>query len=461
VIAYKFLAAGSIGPFSGFHWPTPRGGRPGDWVEAPAGDVERGVHGCRIEHLPYWFDEELWRLELDDPVVDRPLQVVSSRGRLVERVAGWDAEGQRRFAEASAWRARDVAVAALRDTGAAAHADARGDGRPDRAEERRGRLRGSRRAPGAPRGVPRRRGPTHGRGERGGRELRGGTRRGGRRTRRGRVHERARAAGAAARGCPAPVTPRNVAQPPPGPQRADATGDARSMDGPTAPHGPEAPTGAPPAASAGADADREVLAALRRGDERAFAALVDRHYPAMVRIARLYVASTSAAEDVAQEAWLGVLQGLAGFQGRCSLKAWIFSIVANCARTRGARDKRMLPMSSLGAAEEDDGPSVAPERFLDASHPRWAGHWSRAPEAWSDARLVEQETLRAVSRAIETLPPAQRAVMTMRDVEGLDAEETCQCLGLSEGNQRVLLHRARSKVRKAMESFMDEGEASP
>ena len=124
MIAFKFLSTGAVGPFSGFRWPTPERGAPGAWVEARAGDLERGIHGCRVECLPYWFDDELWRVELADPATDLELQVVSRRGRLVERVAGWDAAAQRRLAEASAWRTRDLAVGTVRALGLAAQADA-------------------------------------------------------------------------------------------------------------------------------------------------------------------------------------------------------------------------------------------------------------------------------------------------------------------------------------------------
>jgi len=206
--------------------------------------------------------------------------------------------------------------------------------------------------------------------------------------------------------------------------------------------------------------EEQLLDALRRGDESAFSQLVDLHHASMVRVARLYVGTLSAAEEVAQEAWLGVLQGLARFEGRCTLKAWIFAIVANCAKSRGARDKRTIPMSSL-AQDDEGGASVEPDRFLDDGHPRWPGHWSQPPEAWNEDALVSHETLEAIASAMEKLPPMQRAVMTMRDVEGLGSDETCQVLGLSEANQRVLLHRARSKVRKALESYMHEGEVSP
>lgn len=124
MIAFKFLSPGAIGPFSGFRWPTPERGGPGAWVEAPRGDLDRGIHGCRLEHLPYWFDDELWRVELTDPATDLELQVVSRRGRLVEHLAGWDAAAQRRLAEASAWRTRDLAAGAIRALGLAAQAAA-------------------------------------------------------------------------------------------------------------------------------------------------------------------------------------------------------------------------------------------------------------------------------------------------------------------------------------------------
>ena len=208
------------------------------------------------------------------------------------------------------------------------------------------------------------------------------------------------------------------------------------------------------------EGEEQLLEALRRGDESAFSRLVDLHHASMVRVARLYVGTQAAADEVAQEAWLGVLEGLARFEGRCTIKAWIFAIVANRARSRGARDKRTIPLSAL-AEDEDGAPSVDPDRFLAESHPRWPGHWSRPPEAWDADELVSREALEAIAAAMHTLPPAQRAVMTMRDVEGLDHQETCQLLGLSEGNQRVLLHRARSKVRKALESYLREGEVSP
>jgi RNA polymerase sigma-70 factor (ECF subfamily) len=213
--------------------------------------------------------------------------------------------------------------------------------------------------------------------------------------------------------------------------------------------------------SAARDLDERLLARLRRGEESAFAQLVEKHHAAMVRVARVYVGTVAAAEEVAQEAWVGVLEGLERFQGRSSVKSWIFAIVVNCAKTRGVRDRRSVPFSSLGQEDDAAGPSVEPERFLDEGHPRWPGHWASAPEPWDADALVSRETLGEIADAMEKLPPMQRAVMTMRDVEGLDSEETCRVLGISEANQRVLLHRARSKVRRALESSLREDEVSP
>jgi RNA polymerase sigma-70 factor (ECF subfamily) len=192
-------------------------------------------------------------------------------------------------------------------------------------------------------------------------------------------------------------------------------------------------------------AEERELAELRAGDERAFLALVKRHHAAMLRVATAYVRSRASAEEVVQEAWLGVLKGLHLFEGRSSLRSWIFRILVNCAKARGARDARTVPMSSL-AGDEDGGPSVPPERFL-GEDDRWAGHWAKPPEPWPDARVESSELVALVREALESLPEAQRTVMTLRDVDGWDSGEVCELLGISEGNQRVLLHRARSRVR--------------
>jgi RNA polymerase sigma-70 factor (ECF subfamily) len=202
--------------------------------------------------------------------------------------------------------------------------------------------------------------------------------------------------------------------------------------------------------SAEPTAEERELAALRAGDEQAFLALVKRHHPAMLRVASLYVKSRASAEEVVQDAWLGVLRGLHLFEGRSSLKSWIFRIVVNCARTRGARDGRTVPLSSLDGAGEE-GPSVSPDRFLDEGE-RWAGHWAQPPQPWPDERVESSEMVALVREALEALPEAQRTVMTLRDVDGWDAPAVCELLEISEANQRVLLHRARSKVRGHVEA---------
>lgn len=199
----------------------------------------------------------------------------------------------------------------------------------------------------------------------------------------------------------------------------------------------------------------ELVSALRNGEEGAFLALVTRYHRAMVRVARAYVPSDAAAEDAVQEAWLGVMKGIGGFEGRASVKSWIFRIAVYCAKSRRARDGRLVPLSSL-EDDGEDGPAVDPDRFQ-PDGARYANNWSQPPEAWADERLQAAETVALVKAEIERLPPSQRTVITLRDVEELDSGEVCAILGISEGNQRVLLHRARSKVRAAMERSMKEG----
>lgn len=198
--------------------------------------------------------------------------------------------------------------------------------------------------------------------------------------------------------------------------------------------------------------------ALRAGDEAAFAALVDRYHQSMVRTAMLYVRDRPAAEEVVQEAWIGVLRGIDRFEGRSSLKTWLFRIVSNKAKTRGVRDKRSQPFSALRGLEDGAAEGPAPERLLPSDAPEWADHWSMAPESWQalDERLETQEALRVVEAAIETLPDGQKAVITLRDIEGWGSKEVCNALEISATNQRVLLHRARSKVRAALETWLEE-----
>jgi RNA polymerase sigma-70 factor (ECF subfamily) len=225
-------------------------------------------------------------------------------------------------------------------------------------------------------------------------------------------------------------------------QRREAPEEVR-LDGATT-------TSAGPAASGLRD-EWELVAALQNRDEPAFLALVRRYHRAMVRVARAFLASDAAAEDAVQEAWLGVLKGIHAFEGRASVKTWIFRITVYCAKSRSARDGRLVPLSSL--EEDDEGPAVDPDRFQPASA-RYANNWSQPPEPWADERLQDAETAAFARAEIERLPLRQRTVMTLRDVEGLEAADVCVILGISEGNERVLLHRARAKVRSAMERYM-------
>jgi RNA polymerase sigma-70 factor, ECF subfamily len=193
--------------------------------------------------------------------------------------------------------------------------------------------------------------------------------------------------------------------------------------------------------------ETSVVEALRAGDEAAFARLVKEYGASMLRVARMYVGSRAVAEEVVQEAWLAVLNGIGAFEGRSTLKTWIFRILTNIAKTRGQREGRTIPLSALAGDEPE--PAVDPERFL------VNGHWASPPPGWGpEERLLGGETRAVIDGAIATLPPSQALVITMRDVEGFSAEEACNALDISETNQRVLLHRARSKVRQALEDYL-------
>jgi RNA polymerase sigma-70 factor (ECF subfamily) len=201
--------------------------------------------------------------------------------------------------------------------------------------------------------------------------------------------------------------------------------------------------------------DEQVLEALKRGDEAAFCRLVERHQSLMLRVALRYVHSAAVAEEVVQETWLGVLNGLDRFEGRASLKTWIFRILTNRALSRAERERRVLPFSAF--AGDDDEPAVDADRFRGPDD-QWPGGWKTFPASWEalpEERLVARETLALVGRAIAELPERQHLVIVMRDIEGWSSDEVCQALAISEGNQRVLLHRARSKVRQSLESYLE------
>jgi RNA polymerase sigma-70 factor, ECF subfamily len=205
--------------------------------------------------------------------------------------------------------------------------------------------------------------------------------------------------------------------------------------------------------------DQRLVESLRAGDESAFEMLIDRYHNSLLRLAMLYVPNRAAAEDVVQETWLGVLQGLARFEGRSSLKTWIFRILTNRARTRGQREGRSVAFSDLAVAEAGSGElSVDADQFWPADHPSWANIWVSYPRNWNELpedRLLSRETLARVQAAIAALPPSQREVIRLRDVEGWTSEEVCNVLEITETNQRVLLHRARAKVRRDVEQYLN------
>jgi RNA polymerase sigma-70 factor (ECF subfamily) len=208
--------------------------------------------------------------------------------------------------------------------------------------------------------------------------------------------------------------------------------------------------------------DHELVERLREGDESAFAELINMYGATMLRVALMYVRDRATAEEVVQETWLAVLNGIDRFEERSSLKTWLFRILTNRAKTRGARDGRMIPFSSLAGAGEEDEPTVDLDRFLGPDSPT-PGAWAAPPRAWPQERLLELETLAVIQMAIAELPEAQREVIRLRDVEGWSPMEVADALEITDGNQRVLLHRARSKVRAALERYLDPdiGMAAP
>jgi RNA polymerase sigma-70 factor (ECF subfamily) len=200
-----------------------------------------------------------------------------------------------------------------------------------------------------------------------------------------------------------------------------------------------------------------LLDSLRAGAETAFMQLVEQYHSALVRLARLFVREQAVAEELAQETWLAVLQGIHNFEGRSSLKTWLFTILTNKAKTRGQRENRTISFTDLEPASPS--PTVDPDRFGDGSTEARLHHWAKgaAPDSWSgvpEDRLLSQETTDLIRRTIESLPENQRTVITLRDVHELPSEEVCNVLGISETNQRVLLHRARAKVRQALEAYL-------
>jgi RNA polymerase sigma-70 factor (ECF subfamily) len=196
--------------------------------------------------------------------------------------------------------------------------------------------------------------------------------------------------------------------------------------------------------------DAKLVERLRARDESAFMELIRELNPSLLRVARMFVPTAAVAEDVVQETWLAVLNGIDRFEGRSSVKTWIFRILTNTAKTRGERERRSVPFSTLDTEDGGYEPAVERSRFTGT------GHWAVLPRAWPEDKLLAGETLSVIERAIERLPQTQRTVITLRDVEGWTADEVRNALELSETNQRVLLHRARAKVRNALEQYLSE-----
>jgi RNA polymerase sigma-70 factor (ECF subfamily) len=206
-----------------------------------------------------------------------------------------------------------------------------------------------------------------------------------------------------------------------------------------------------------ARSDAQLVEALRAGDEETFRVLVREWHAPLLRVAQIFVPSRAIAEEVVQETWLRVLGALGRFEGRSSLRTWVFRILANTAKTRAQREGRVIPFSSLQDPGRVPEAAVDADRFLPDDHPQQPGAWSSPPRDLPEERLLAAETRAQIAAAIDDLPANQRAVIMLRDVEGWSSDEVCNALDITEVNQRVLLHRARSKVRNALEDYLALG----
>ena len=206
-----------------------------------------------------------------------------------------------------------------------------------------------------------------------------------------------------------------------------------------------------------AKGEGELLARLRQGDEGAFDELVTRHHGALIRMAMGYVADREVAEEVVQDTWIAAIEGLDRFEGRSSLRTWIFGIMIHKAKDRGVREKRHTNFSSFESVDEESEETIDPARFHQSGE--WVGHWAFPPQPWDDQTpeklLASQQAVNAMNKAIEALPRTLKDVLILRDVEGVDAKEVCDVLKISETNLYVRLHRARERVRQAVEAYVE------
>lgn len=204
------------------------------------------------------------------------------------------------------------------------------------------------------------------------------------------------------------------------------------------------------------DEDR-LLARLKRGDEGAFDELVNQHHSALIRMAMGYVADREVAEEVVQDTWMAVIESLSRFEGRSSLRTWICGILIHKAKDRGVREKRHTTFSAFEFCDDDNDEAVDPSRFRQTGE--WAGHWAFPPQPWDDQTpetlLASKQAVDCMQRAIEALPATLKEVLILRDVEGVEAKEVCEMLNITETNLYVRLHRARERVRAAVETYLE------
>jgi RNA polymerase sigma-70 factor (ECF subfamily) len=208
-----------------------------------------------------------------------------------------------------------------------------------------------------------------------------------------------------------------------------------------------------------AKSEDALLARLRRGDEGAFDELMNQHHGALIRMAMGYVADREVAEEVVQDTWMAAIESLNRFEGRSSLRTWICGILIHKAKDRGVREKRHTTFSAFESYDDDNDEAVDPSRFQQTGE--WAGHWAFPPQPWDDQTpeklLASQQAVNAMQRAIDALPATLKEVLILRDVEGVDAKEVCEMLKITETNLYVRLHRARERVRAAVETYLEGG----